>query len=393
MTTTVLISLCGLVVTVVSFLVSRMVTRKVRVTVHRAVFVGSVAGESDHYFINVTNLSLNREVEITHIWVDTPTKIHISNGDRPLPKRLKVDEIWSTWVPVSVLPSTLRDEAVYKLARVQLSSGGVFRSKRNKTEPEFGSVPGGASVDTFTGQMTASQALPDAGTRSLGSMEAITPGRAVGLLQEQLAKNVEMLRFDDPAVYEWWSVTERILEKAFGAESRQANQFSCEISYSGETAEESQERHVRTIAEKKGMLREFATELELFSPRSDGVKQGESAGWDSESRLKGPDEVDVVQKLSSGNTPAKTPNSSARISRGNGTVAQAGPVIPTASATTRAVTGASPVIITVRTPRPCNWAMSAAESSRGGSLSAITPAMRSGSVDPTATTRTRKPLA
>ena len=77
---------------------------------------------------------------------------------------------------------------------------------------------------------------------------------------------------------------------------------------------------------------------------------------------------------------------------GSGAVVQLGPVIPTASATTRAVTGASPVTITVRTPRPCNWAMSAAESSRGGSLSAITPAMRSGSAGPIATTRTRKPL-
>ena len=39
-----------------------------------------------------------------------------------------------------------------------------------------------------------------------------------------------------------------------------------------------------------------------------------------------------------------------------------------------AVAGASPVTITVRTPSPCNSLMSAAESARGGSLSAISPA-------------------
>ncbi len=67
--------------------------------------------------------------------------------------------------------------------------------------------------------------------------------------------------------------------------------------------------------------------------------------------------------------------------------------MPTAAATTRAVTGASPVTITVLTPRSRNWATRAAESSRGGSLRAITPAMLKGSLAPMATARTRNPWA
>ena len=48
--------------------------------------------------------------------------------------------------------------------------------------------------------------------------------------------------------------------------------------------------------------------------------------------------------------------------------------VPTAFATMAAVAGASPVTMTVRMPRPRNSLMSDAESSRGGSLSAINPA-------------------
>src|SRR5271156_2654397 len=51
-----------------------------------------------------------------------------------------------------------------------------------------------------------------------------------------------------------------------------------------------------------------------------------------------------------------------------------------------------PVTITVRTPSPCNSLMSAAESGRGGSLSAIRPASFIASGGPAATARTLKPF-
>ena len=58
-----------------------------------------------------------------------------------------------------------------------------------------------------------------------------------------------------------------------------------------------------------------------------------------------------------------------------------------------AVAGASPVSITVRTPRVCNSAISVAESALGGSLRAMMPAIRGASGGPTATASTRKPCA
>lgn len=63
MNITIAISLCGLAVAVVGLLLSRFVSRAVKVKVHRALL-----GTSDCYFVTVTNVSLNREVEVTHVW-------------------------------------------------------------------------------------------------------------------------------------------------------------------------------------------------------------------------------------------------------------------------------------------------------------------------------------
>jgi hypothetical protein len=58
-----------------------------------------------------------------------------------------------------------------------------------------------------------------------------------------------------------------------------------------------------------------------------------------------------------------------------------------------AVAGASPVSMTVRTPKVRNSATSAGESIRGGSLSAMMPASLTAVSGPTATASTRKPCA
>ncbi len=58
-----------------------------------------------------------------------------------------------------------------------------------------------------------------------------------------------------------------------------------------------------------------------------------------------------------------------------------------------AVAGASPVTITVRTPSPCNSVTSAAESVRGGSLSAMSPTSFIAFGGPAATASTRKPCS
>ncbi len=112
--------------------------RNVRATVHLATFqTGLVC-----YFINVTNLSATREVEITHVYFDTNPQSPVVNPDRPLPKRLKPDESWETWIPIERLPGWVHAKP-YQLARVRLSSGKIIKSEQNKNVPETGEVPGG----------------------------------------------------------------------------------------------------------------------------------------------------------------------------------------------------------------------------------------------------------
>lgn len=80
--------------------------RRVHVTVHVAFFLsGPHRGEPQHFFIGVTNLSAERTVEITHISFDTNPRKDILNLERPLPKRLQLDEKWETWIPVADVPA------------------------------------------------------------------------------------------------------------------------------------------------------------------------------------------------------------------------------------------------------------------------------------------------
>lgn len=114
--------------------------RRVRVTVHRGYFVGS---SDEQFFINVTNLSPKREVEVTRVWFATSPDVEVFNPARPLPKRLRCDESWETWIPVSQLPS-LDIPYVGRRARVQLSSGKTISSIDRKNVPPYGNVPGGS---------------------------------------------------------------------------------------------------------------------------------------------------------------------------------------------------------------------------------------------------------
>ncbi len=113
--------------------------RHIRLTVHKACFRGSTRA---CYFINATNLSRNREVEITHVWFDVKPQVAALQASRPLPKRLKPDETWETWIEVAELPYGLA-EGAFTLARARLSTGTIIKSKRNNDVPEQGPVPGG----------------------------------------------------------------------------------------------------------------------------------------------------------------------------------------------------------------------------------------------------------
>ncbi len=112
--------------------------QSVKVRCHRALLLPN---GPECYFINVRNASPQREVEVTHVWVVGDTEIHILNPARPLPRRLKPEESWETWIPLNHLPEKIRENA-YSLARVRLSNDKVLHSVRNKSIPAAGFVPG-----------------------------------------------------------------------------------------------------------------------------------------------------------------------------------------------------------------------------------------------------------
>lgn len=112
--------------------------KKVKVLMHRAYFEGSM---KPFFFIKVTNLFRDRDIEITHVWVETNPKVHILVPERPLPVRLKSYETWETWVEALSVPERLRNYP-YDLGRVKLSTGQTFRSKKNRDVPEKGYVAG-----------------------------------------------------------------------------------------------------------------------------------------------------------------------------------------------------------------------------------------------------------
>ncbi|WP_158627612.1 metallophosphoesterase [Corallococcus sp. AB038B] len=113
--------------------------RKIRLTVHRAFFL---SGGQECFFINATNSSRTREVELTHVWLQLHSQLAVHQADRPLPRRLKPDESWETWIRVDAVPEQFH-ESLYTLARARLSSGQVFSSEKNDDVPEEGAVPGG----------------------------------------------------------------------------------------------------------------------------------------------------------------------------------------------------------------------------------------------------------
>jgi len=90
--------------------------RKIRFTVHRGFFV---VNGNECFFLNLANLSRNRDIEITHVYMDCGEQIHALHSDRLLPKRLRPDESWETWVEVQRVPTSLHDTA-YTLGRARL---------------------------------------------------------------------------------------------------------------------------------------------------------------------------------------------------------------------------------------------------------------------------------
>ena len=115
-----------------------LVRRRLRFTVHRAAFVTT---GREAFFLNATNLSKDREIELTHVWLASSPPIPALQPERPLPKRLKPDETWETWIYADAVPSDLHHDVV-NLARARLSTGKQVTAKLNADVPPTGTVPG-----------------------------------------------------------------------------------------------------------------------------------------------------------------------------------------------------------------------------------------------------------
>jgi len=112
--------------------------QSVRVLCHRAYFLPN---GPECYFINLANLSLQRDAEVTHVWLESDNQIPVLNPTRPLPRRLKPEETWETWIEVESLPKSIREDS-FELARVRLSNGRIIKSRKNENVPRAGYVPG-----------------------------------------------------------------------------------------------------------------------------------------------------------------------------------------------------------------------------------------------------------
>ena len=112
--------------------------RRVRFRTHLAFFQNN---QVPHVFLTVTNLSRSREIEITHVWLETYPIVSALVMERSLPVRLLPDQIWETWIPVKQTP-VKEISSVLKLGRVRLSDGRVIKSRPDRNVPPEGFVPG-----------------------------------------------------------------------------------------------------------------------------------------------------------------------------------------------------------------------------------------------------------
>jgi len=110
----------------------------IRVRVHRAYF--RTKPDEPCFFINVVNSSQTTDIEITHVWYANSTRIDILEPRRPLPRRLRPNASWETWIRTTNIPA---DPNPFTKFHVRISTGAVFSSEQNRDVPPRGFVPGG----------------------------------------------------------------------------------------------------------------------------------------------------------------------------------------------------------------------------------------------------------
>lgn len=196
-----------------------------------------------------------------------------------------MDEPWATWVPVADLSRLASEDELYSLARVRLSNGKVFKSRQNRRIPAIGSIPGGDTVILSTvGDSTSSVAT---------AMMKMSTERVIELLQAQIAELIEELPHNDTGVYEWETITQRLLEEGFGRGHRNVNHFVATTTYSGLSEVEYQEQYTEWVRDKKGMVKAFIRELQLFQSTKAAYPEIVSARWGTGSDYR--DKTDLLR--------------------------------------------------------------------------------------------------
>jgi serine/threonine protein kinase len=143
----------------------------VKVATHFAYFSES---RRPALFINVANLSSTLDREVTHIWLDVEEPVHVVNQLRPLPKRLRPQESWETWIEFWQLPLAWLAAPTFDRVRVRLSTGEVIFAVRNTNVPAQGFIPG----DSTTNSGAATPTLPASGSPAIPAGEAAPAPRA-----------------------------------------------------------------------------------------------------------------------------------------------------------------------------------------------------------------------
>ena len=121
--------------------------RRVALTVHAAHEVvgrdpstGQPVLGRENYYLGIVNGSRDRDIVVTHVWLDTTPPVHVH--DPALPVRLSYSARWETPVPVQDVPAP-RDQVPW-LARCQLSPDDkIVKSRPRENVPPFGAVPRG----------------------------------------------------------------------------------------------------------------------------------------------------------------------------------------------------------------------------------------------------------
>jgi hypothetical protein len=111
----------------------------VRLRIHRADLVMSNGQRIDAYFLNVWNASPERDVQVTHVWIEAEP--HVAVLTKPLPVDVRAGRQWETYVAAADLPAGLI--GIEQLGRAQLADGTIVVSDARQSVPPAGAIPDG----------------------------------------------------------------------------------------------------------------------------------------------------------------------------------------------------------------------------------------------------------